>query len=262
MPSTEKTLSIGLTCLVLFTGIFMAGCSSSPQDPLEKLKKELSPYSEYSVILTDMREEGLLFSNYYHIYRIIYLDRDPKEGEPILREKITSWYPVSKAFYEKYKPCLGMTIFAKEKDGTITDVPHPPAYQFIGDTRFGQWKTDEKGNQIWEWIGKYYVISSILDLLGDHRRISYEDWHNYRTSMQKRKPYFGPQDESKNPTFGTGGSWTQKKFPTFFERQQARMAAKKASFEQRVSQSMGKTKTSTFTSRTGGSSFGGRSGGK
>lgn len=246
----------GLWCLIL------TGCSGSSPDPLEKLKKELSPYPEYSVILVDMREEGLIFSNYYHLYRIVYLDRDLKEGEPILREKVTSWYPVSKSLYDKYRPCLGMTILAKEKDGTVSDVPQPPAYQFVGDTRFGQWKTDEKGNQVWEWLGKYYVISSILDLLGDHRRIYYGDWQDYRTSMQRRKPYFGPRDGSGSPTFGTGGTWTQKKFPTFFERQQARMEAKKAGFEHRVSQNLGKTRTSTFTTRTSGGSFGGRSGGK
>jgi hypothetical protein len=250
--------------MTLFTvlGVLLVSCGTSPPDPLEKLKKELNAYPEYSVILVDMREEGLLFSNYYHLYRILYLDRDLKEGEPVLREKISPWYAVSKAFYDKYRDCLGMTILAKEKDGTIVDVPQPPAYQFIGDTRFGQWKTDEKGNQVWEWLGKYYVISTILDLLGGHRTIYYGDWHDYRTSMQRRKPYFGPKDESGKPTYGTSGSWTQKKFPTFFERQQARMAAKKSSFEQRVAQSMGKTRTSTFTTRTTGGSFGGRSGGK
>lgn len=250
-----------LICFVFF-GLVLSGCGTSPPDPLERLKKELNPYPEYSVILVDMREEGLLFSSYYHLYRILYLDRDLKEGEPVLREKISSWYPVSKAFYNKYRDCLGMTILAKEKDGTIRDVPQPPAYQFVGDTRFGQWKTDDKGNQVWEWLGKYYVISTIIDLLGSHRTISYGDWNDYRTSMQRRKPYFGPRDQSGKPTYGTSGSWTEKKFPTFFERQQARMAAKKASFEQRVSQSMGKTKTSTFTTRTSRGSFGGRSGGK
>jgi len=245
----------------LLVSVILIGCGGSTPNPLEKLKRELAPFPEYSVILVDMREDGLLFTNYYHLYRIMYLDRDLKEGEPVLREKVTPWYPVSKSFYEKYRPCLGMTILAKEKDGTINDTPQPPAYQFVGDPRFGQWKTDEKGNQVWEWLGKYYVISRIMDVLGGHT-IYYGDWRDYRTSMERRKPYFGPRDASGNSTFGTSGKWTEKKFPTFFERQQARMAAKKAGFEQRVSQSMGKTKVSTFSTRTSGGSFGGRVGGK
>ncbi|MEJ5300665.1 MAG: hypothetical protein WHS38_06725 [Thermodesulforhabdaceae bacterium] len=255
-------LKLKLICCLSFAVVILVSCGGSSPDPLEKLKRQLDPYPEYSVILVDMREDGFLFTNYYHLYRIIYLDRELKEGEPILREKVTPWYPVSKALYEKYRPCLGMTILAKEKDGTINDTPQPPAYQFVGDTRFGQWKTDEKGNQIWEWIGKYYVISTIMDILGRGHTIRYDDWRDYRTSVGRKKPYFGPRDETGSPTFGTGGKWTEKKYPTFFERQQARMSAKKAGFEQRVSQSMGKTKVSTFTTRTTSGSFGGRIGGK
>ncbi len=231
------------------------GCGGSPSNPLEKLQRELDLFPQYAVILADMREDGWgFFANYHHLYRIVYMENNSKESTPIL--------PVSKSLYQKYQPCLGMTILSRDKDGVVSDVPQPPAYQFVGDPRLGQWKTDESGQQVWQWIGSYLILSSILDMVDGRHRIRYHDWSEYRTSMERRKPYFGPRDAAGKTTYGTGGMWTEKKFPSFFERQRARMAAQKANFGQRVAENMGRTKVSTFRTRTTGGSFGGRSGGK
>ncbi len=242
------------------------GCGSSSPDPLERLKKELDTYPEYSVILADMREEGFgFFTTYQHLYHIVFVKNNSKD-EPSVGERFTGWYQVSKEIYEKYKPCLGMAILSKDKDGNVSDVPQPPGYQFVGDPRFGRWTTDSSGNQVWEWLGKYFVIASLIEAVEDivegHYKVRYRDWEEYRTSMSKRKPYFGPKDDSGKPTFGSFGKWTERKYPTFFERQWERIESKKSTFSERVAENMGKTRVSTFRSRTSsGGFFGGLGGG-
>ena len=143
-----------------------------------------------------------------------------------------------------------MTILSKKK-GVVSDVPQPPGYQFVGDPRFGRWVTDRSGNRVWEWFGKYLVLSALIEATGNitegllrRRRIRYDDWHTYTIYTSRGRPYYGPRDIHGRPTYGTRGTFTRKKYGSFFERQRARMASKKSSFERKVASRVGRTRTS------------------
>ncbi|SFM43437.1 hypothetical protein [Thermodesulforhabdus norvegica] len=235
----------------------LAACGEGPTSTLEKLKKELDRYPEFSVILADMKDEGLFFKEYYHLYHIVYLENNPDNPErPKVFQKVSPWYRVDEVLYYKYRPCLGMTILSKKKDGTISDVPEPPGYQFVGDTRFGRWVTDPSGHRIWEWFAGYLILSTLAETTGEiveeaiksRHRIRYEDWSTYTVYSKRGRPYYGPRDPQGRPTYGTRGSYTQTKYgDSFFKRQQARMAARKSSFEQKVTSRYGRTRSSAFS---------------
>ncbi|MEZ4761908.1 MAG: hypothetical protein R3C26_01485 [Calditrichia bacterium] len=103
-----------------------------------------------------------------------------------------------------------MTIASKiSAEGDVSD-PQPPGYQYVGDERYGQWRTDNSGNSFWEFYGKYAMLQALLG--GWNRPIYQDDWRDYHPSRRNNQPYFG-----KNRQWGTDG--TQRKnesniFPT------------------------------------------------
>lgn len=247
MKGNKKSLLLWLLAIW-----FISSCGGTSSSPLEKLKKIYDRYPEFSIILADMREEGLFFKDYFHLYHVVYLQPDPKDpGKPIVHERLTPWYRVGEKIYNKYRSCLGMTVLAKKKDGTISDVPQPPAYQFVGDPRFGRWVTDQSGNKMWEWFGRYLVLSALIEATGDitegllkrRHRVRYDDWYNYTVYTRRGRPYYGPRDYQGRPTYGTSGTITQKKYgDSFFARQRARMSAKKSAFHRKVASRYGRSR--------------------
>lgn len=235
---------------------FLVGCGSS--QPIERLRRSLESYPEYSIVLQDMYSQGLFFQDYFHRYRLIYLpatQQTQKDGTPNLQQALTDWIRVDQSTFEHFKPYLGMVILSKEKNGTINDVPHPVDFKYVGDSRFGQWKTDDQGKRSWSWLATALILSEVVDAIGDAQRkghypIDYGDYQDYRRSTQQRTPYYGKKNEAGRPQFGTQGTVTQERNTGFFERQQARMADRKATFSQKVESRMGRTRVSGFTPRS------------
>lgn len=245
--------------------LIAGGCGSGSS--LERLRSELDSYPEYSIILEDMDSKGFFFHDYFHRYRMIYPKKsDPasKESAPDFEQKVTDWIKVDEKTYDKYQHALGMVIVAKDKDGVIEEVAQPPGYQYVGDSRFGQWKTDDQGNKFWEWFGKYMLFAQVIDTVGDifekshSHRISYGHWNDYRNSISRGVPYFGQKDQSGKPQFGTSGTITEKTHPTFFQRQQTRMSERKSSFGNKVKSRMGRSSVSSVRSRTSSRSSSGK----
>jgi len=246
ISSIQRLILVPLVLLVL------GGCGGGSS--LETLRRDLGRYPEYSVILQDMDSKGLFFKDYFHRYRLLYNTGDKekqtgKDGAPELAQKLTDWVKVDKETYDKYQPALGMAIMAKKPDGTIESAIQPPGFQYVGDSRFGQWQTDGGGNQVWAWLATSMVLSEVVDELGDAfekrgRRIDYRDWQEYKKTTGKGHPYFGRKNEQGKPQFGTQGTTVQKSTKGFFERQQARMAERKESFSNKVEARMGRTKAS------------------
>ncbi|WP_139796621.1 hypothetical protein [Desulfacinum hydrothermale] len=231
----------------------LVGCGTSGS-VLDKLVRELDRFPEYSIILEDMRRDDGFFPDYQHRYRLLWVKPGGTEKDgAALGERVTGWYTVDKKTYDKYRSCLGMTIVAKNKDGRVDRTPQPPGYQYVGDQRFGRWRTDQRGNRFWEWYGKYMFFRTIFGGLGGYGYgpIRYDDWTSYRTTVSRRVPYYGRRTSDGRPAFGTGGVVTRKTHRTFFERQQQRMAARKGSFAQKVKSRMGRSRASGFRSRSG-----------
>ncbi len=225
---------------VLFA-VLLAGCGGST--PLEKLKRDLDRYPEYSIILEDMMVDGNFFKEYYHKYKII---RGEAAGDSLVYyTEITDWVRVDKDYFNEYQRYLGMTLAAKTRDGEVIETPQPPAYHYVGNERYGQWRHDNSGNRFWEFYGQYAFLQALLGGFG--RPIYYDDWDTYRRYRSRGEPYFG-----KNRQYGTYGESTKKTNPTFFQRRQAREAAQKSSFSEKLKQRTRRSNMSRSRSRSGG----------
>ncbi|HSR66818.1 MAG TPA: hypothetical protein VLU25_02660 [Acidobacteriota bacterium] len=212
--------------------------SSCRRDPLDGLQDQLREYPRYSIVLEDMDREGNFFTDYYHKYKLVW--QEPGEDGQ-LRSRETDWERVDKSTFRRYEDCLGMALRSKGGQGDVSQDCYPAGFQYLGDRRYGRWRTDSRGNTFWEFAGKYAVARAIFNW-GD-RNIGRGEWDSYRTARQNSRPYFG------NGTYGTSGTHTRKMRPNFFQRRQAREAARKASFGQKVRSRAGRSRSSGARSR-------------
>jgi len=213
--------------------LFLYSCSPGPGIPIEKIKSELKDAPDYSIILEDMKEEGNFITQYFHKYRVV-------RGEESLS---TGWEEVSEKYYKTNEAFLGMTLTAR-KDGENISSVAPPGYQYIGDSRYGQWTSDHRGGSFWEFYGKYALFSSLLG--GLHRPVYRNDFGMYQTYRNRNRPFFGAGNQ-----YGTNGSVTKQTKPNFYTRHKQRKRLRNKSFSDRVSSRTGRTRTG-FRSRSGG----------
>ena len=235
---SQRRMPAATMLAALFLAVLASGCSGAkPENPLVDLRERLHSESDYSVILADMRSDRGLFSSiYFHRYQIVV-------GEKM---ETTSWTQVSKEMYRRYESLLGMTILSKSPEGEVTEAAHPPGYQYVGNSRYGSWQRDRSGGSFWVFYGQYALMRDLFGL--GSRRVYRNDWDDYRSYRQQRRPYFGPKQE-----YGTNGSHTKKANPSFFERKKATQTRSKEKFGNKVSRRVGRTKTS---SRSRGGGFG------
>ena len=223
----RKKYSFLLFMLVAF---FMQGCGIG-QNPVEKIQNELQSEKEYTIILNDMREEGNFFPSYYHQYRVDIAEQ----------QSMRPFVEVDESYYKKNEPYLGMALVAKAADGVTTTTPFPNGYQYVGNSQYGRWRDNGSGGSMWEFYGKYMLMSQVMNWAGfGLSRNHYNDYSSYRGRGQ---PYYGPQRE-----YGTAGTVTKKQKPDFFKRKMARKARSQSRFQNKVNRRMGRSKN-TFRSR-------------
>ncbi|NIW79287.1 MAG: hypothetical protein GWN16_07410, partial [Calditrichae bacterium] len=173
--------------LMVFAVILLAACG--PSSPVENLKEDLNRYPQYSIILEDMKQEGNIFKDYFHRYKIVYAEKVDNSDSLVFLDNITDWLEVKEKEYQKYQDYLGMAIASKTPDGEVTEAKYPPGYQYVGNPRYGQWRQDSHGNSFWEFYGKYAFISSMFSLFS--RPVYMNDWDTYRDYRQTGRPYYG-----------------------------------------------------------------------
>lgn len=236
-----RALSVcGLTLLLAVT----LGCAES--DPLARFERELAPYSEYSVVLQDMKEGGNFTDSFYHQYRIVQGVREAGSDETTFQDRLEDWTPVSEKPYRQLEPYLGMTVLSKGEDGVVERTQEPAGFQYVGNPRYGQWRNDSSGSSFWEFYGKYALMSHLFDTF--RRPVYRGEWSDYSSSRQRRQPYFG-----RDRRFGTEGSYTKTTHRGFFERQQMRQQARRQSFNDKVKQRVRRSNMSSTRSRSSGS---------
>lgn len=232
LPHMTRIGFLAATMILFLIG----GCSSGPRvAPIDKLKQNLKDVPTYSIILDDMKEEGNFSSRYFHKYRIVLAEQSDTGT--------TDWLEVPEDYYRINEPFLGMTLAVK-KDGEASSSVSPPGYQYVGDPKYGQWRTDHRGNSFWEFYGKYAFFSSLFG--GFNRPIYRDDYDSYRQYRSRNTPYFG-----RNKQYGTNGSYTRQTKPNFYSRRTARLNAKQSSFKSKVAKRTGRTRTG-YRSRSGG----------
>ncbi|MEM7351307.1 MAG: hypothetical protein AAF657_10905 [Acidobacteriota bacterium] len=150
----------------------------------------------------------------------------------------TQWLEVDRKFYQTHELHLGMVLLSKGEDGQVEQAAYPPGYQYVGNPRYGTWRSDARGNSFWEFYGQYYFFSR---LLGGHGRPIYRsDYDSYRDSRRRRAPYFGAGN-----AYGTRGSYTRTTNPSFYERQQVRQRSQSDRFTKKA-----RSRTSSARSRS------------
>lgn len=239
------TLKIGFIFLIL-AGLFVTFSSCDRDNPLDGLKQSLDKYPEYSIVLNDMKEEGDLLTDYYHRYKLVY--GEPVQGKPdsmTYKTEITDWYKVSQGYYNDNQNYLGMVLASKTRDGKTSDDKFPPGYQYVGDSRYGQWRQNSDGTSFWEFYGKYALMNQIFGMLGGP--VYRNDWSSYNDYRTRRQPYYGTSGQ-----YGTFGSLTKKSNPSFFERKISRQSASRSNFLNKFKSRVSRGSTSSVRSRSSG----------
>ena len=222
----------GMFSLLLFlsAAFLFQGCGVG-QSPVKKIQSGLQDQKEYAIILNDMREEGNFFPSYYHQYRV-------DVGE---RKTVRSFVEVDKSYYKKNEPYLGMVLASKTIDGAVSTTPFPNGYQYVGNSQYGRWRETGSGGSMWEFYGKYMLMSQVMNWAGFG--LNRNHYNSYASYHSTGRPYFGPKRE-----YGTAGTVTQKQKPGFYQRKMAKKSRSQTRFQNKIGQRMGRSKN-TFRSR-------------
>ncbi len=209
----------------VFLSLFIFSCGNDQafqKTPIDELIKDYSNERTFSVILYDMDvEEGTFSDTYKHQYRVI----TEKDSTPVSKE--TKWYVVSQDYFRLHQNNMGMEVVAKDSNGKLHKTVSPPGFtNHVGNSQYGNWRTDNSGNSFWEFYGRYAMMSSMMNMaMMPVYRSHYTDYNqNYRGS----RPYYGTASDGK-PMYGTQSSHIQQSKPSFFQRMQSKSAWTKSS---------------------------------
>ncbi|MBC75699.1 MAG: hypothetical protein CME64_06765 [Halobacteriovoraceae bacterium] len=153
-----------------------------------------------SVILVDTHSTGFIIKTYYQKYKVVY-------GFQTYEELIVR---TSRAFTQKNKDYIGMSIFRRSEDLNESFTPLPPGSVFIGNRDFGRWRNTSKG-KVWSFYRAYRYIPQYTGLKS--YTATYNVFQQIQKSVRDNTPFFGFNDE-----FGTKGSITKREFPAYFKK--------------------------------------------
>lgn len=145
-----------------------------------------------------------LVATYFHKYLI------EENGET--RE--TDWEKVPPSFYEQNRENLGMAVLSKPYGVFEADAlaqAAPPGMAYVGNPRYGEWKTDENGNEFWSWYGKWAFFSNLFFMPPSF--YYYGGWTDWNRHYKYKKPYYGTNKNGRK-IYGTYGAYV-KKSPRF-----------------------------------------------
>jgi len=137
-----------------------------------------------------------LSADYFHKYLVT------ENGET----HETDWQKVDETMFENHVDDLGMDIVSKPfgtfEDEKITN-PTPAGLAFVGNPRYGQWQTDDRGTSFWAWYGAYRLFGDLLGARGQPYMYRRDEWDTWSTRY-RGQPYYG-EDKDKHERYGTGG---------------------------------------------------------
>lgn len=237
----KKFLSL-LAAIALLTAC--GGGNEFVKTPLDILIRDMDAIPEYTIMLYDMDVEGTLSETYKHRYKII----SQKDTASKPEERITDWYEVPEVFFEQHANDMGMELVSK-KDGKVTKEVAPAGYSnYVGNNRYGQWKTHSDGSSFWEFYGQYAFMSSMIGMMSQpiYRNSYYDYRDNYRGYG---RPYYGPTDVRGMPSYGTNSQHGQSVNPDFQRRLDT-----KPSFKDKVNDRVQRSSSSSSRVRSGSAS--------
>ncbi len=245
--NTPTRLRIMLFCTVAILLASCGGGSKYHKSPLDKLIRDMPQDQPFSIILFDMDVEGNFTEIYHHKYRVIQVDKNDS-----VEYFETPWYEVGEREFEQHINDMGMVVASRDSTGKLTKSATPPGYNnFVGNSRYGQWRTDSHGGSFWEFYGRYAFMSSMFNMMAyPARRSYYNDWRGSYYGTNRR--YYGPSSGGYS-YYGTNSRYNRSSNPS------SSWSRNRSSFKERVANRTSRSSSSSSSSssfRSKGGSFG------
>lgn len=235
-----------LILLLTFGALVGCGGKEFKKNPVDVIVKDLPSNKVFSIILNDMDVQGTFFKKYKHQYKIIEEGRDS-----IPKESVLGWYDVDERFFKKNADNMGMEIVSRGADGKLNKSASPPGYNnYVGNERYGHWRTNSSGGSFWAFYGQYAFMSSMFNMMAYPARRSY--YNDYRTNYRGTgRSYYGPKTGGVSQ-YGTNSKYTNS------TRSGSRWSRNTSSFKNRVAgrTSRSSSRYSSSRSRSRGGGFG------
>jgi len=184
--------------LFFIFAVFLSSCSNEfEKNPVDELIKDLNEEKEFTIVLYDMDVEEAFFNTYKHQYQIITM----KDTVP--QETLSEWIEVSEALFEQHINDMGMELASKGADGKLIKEVAPAGYSnYVGNERYGQWSTDNSGNQMWTFFAQYMMLSTMFNMMS--APAYHSSYNTYRTGYYGTgTAYYGDTDANGRTRYGT-----------------------------------------------------------
>ena len=253
----RKLIATFAVALVIF-----ASCGGSREErfvknPVDNIVRDMPTDRVFSIILYDMNVEGNFRERFFHQYRIL---EETEPGTPT--ERITDWMEVDERYFKQHQDDMGMELASRGEDGQLVKSVSPPGYNnYVGNEKYGRWRSHSNGYSFWEFYGQYAFMSAMFNTLNYPVRRSYYD--DYRGNYYGRgRSYYGPRTTSGGSYYGTrsdynrnsrrtSSTWSQNR-SNFKNRVNSRAQRSSSSSSSRTSRSSSRYRGSSSRSRGGG----------
>lgn len=248
----------GFSMIVLVMTLTQCGSGTSKKgfvkEPIDILIRDYSTTNNFSIILFDMDYDEASDA-YRHQYQILAEPLPP--GDTTIVTTTTDWLKVSDAFFDKHMDDMGMEI-AFKKDGKVEKKTAPPGYSnYVGNEKYGQWRSDNSGNSFWAFYGRYAFMSSMFNMMTyPYYRSHYNNY--YGSYYRSGRPYYGPRNSSGAYAYGTSSARNKSRSTA---RWNSRSNSFKSNVRSKAKRSASTSKRSRSRSRYSGSRSRSRSGG-
>ena len=187
-------------------------------DDVQALDGQL--YYSWDKILTDMEVRGSGSARRYdqqiRTVKTRVEDAAAKAGTSTSEE---AWVDVSNSTYEAMRNDLGMAIAHKPAgkfDSEAEQVAQPAGFAYMAPpgqgsrNQYGYWDHRD-GRDFWVFYGQYALMR---DLLFNHsyRPIERYEWEGYRSSWRTGRTYYGRDEASGSPRYGSQGIATHERY--------------------------------------------------
>jgi hypothetical protein len=179
------------------SGLFDRMAVSGGVDEARWTALDIDPREDWPSRSDDTAEFGFrLSADYFHTY-LVTEDATLTESD---------WQRVDETTFERHVDDLGMDLVSKPygafEDEKIVN-PTPAGLAFVGNPRYGEWQTDDRGMSFWGWYGAYRLFSDLLGARGLPYHYRRDEWDSWSTG-HRGQPYYG-EDKDKRERYGTGG---------------------------------------------------------
>ncbi len=171
-------------------------------------------YTSWDKILADLRDSKSGGArDYEEQVRTVSTKFPDATGKDGVTTSADAWVEVSRSTYQVAEKNIGMSIAHKpvgKYDSEADELPEPAGFAYMapvgGRNQYGYWDRGSGGN-FWVWYGQYALLR---DLLWGHsyRPIPSYEWESYRTARGSGQTYYGRDEATGAPKYGTRGTFT------------------------------------------------------